>query len=133
MSKPTSRYEDEAWWRAELAGAKQTLRGENDIHVGCYKMQKFKDGPWVPVLVWRSSPVDDDGELIDDEFLCCMVAGKSVTTRTMEDRWIWFCQKPVTYLEYKVMIDGPTNPEPGKPDPQPTEQPISLADADPVF
>lgn len=129
MTLPTDRYEDEAWHRAALAGEKPPVH-DGDPEVGWYKYRKFKGGPWIAVVVWRSGPVDEEtGDLVGDEQIYAVADGKPVDPR---DKWTWFCQYPITPKEYQALTDGPEIVEP-KGDTRPEIQPKSLADADPVF
>lgn len=141
MSKPTDPWEDQSWWRAALAGEKPPVH-ESDPHPGWYKFRRtkhkfhsgIKDDPWTPVVVWRTGPTDEEGELTDDEKLFCKIGNKIVDDKMFMYRWTWFCQTPITPEEYQKLIAGPalTDPE----DPGPTSHPEpkqSLADADFVF
>lgn len=122
MSLPTNPYEDQAWWRAAMAGEKPSLE-QGDAHVGWYKQRKHKDGPWVPVVVWRDSPVDDDGDLIDDETLVCKIDGALISGDDLDERFTWFCLYPIAPKDYTAMINGTETPETA----------TTLAEAKPVF
>lgn len=122
MSRPTDKYEDQAWWRAAIAGEKPSLV-MNDVHVGWYKQRKFKGGPWIPVVVWRDGPVDEGGELVDDEKIFCKIDGALVDRATLDDRFIWFCLYPIAPEDYAAMVNGTETPETA----------TTLAEAKPVF
>jgi hypothetical protein len=86
-----SAHSDYAYWTNALAG---TLGPVSDGHPECgfYRRRQFKDGPFVPVAIWKQ-----DGEFI------ALVDGK---TADAADIWTWVCDKPITEAEYHKVMAG---------------------------
>jgi hypothetical protein len=68
-------------WRDALAGNDVALHADIP-HPGYYKMRQGKDGPWLPVAIWRK-----------DWLLVCRVAGDM---RDPLDVWTWAAKNPVS-------------------------------------
>src|SRR5690606_8591129 len=71
-----------------------TLGPVSDGHPECgfYRRRLFKDGPFVPVAIWKQ-----DGEFV------ALVDGKSADA---SDIWTWVCDKPITEAEYHKVMAG---------------------------
>mgnify|MGYP001266213846 CR=1 FL=1 len=84
-------HPDYAYWANALAG---TLGPVSDGHPECgfYRRRLFKDGPFVPVAIWKR-----DGEFV------ALVDGK---TADASDIWTWVCDKPITEAEYRKVMAG---------------------------
>lgn len=91
-------HPDYAYWSEALKG---NLGSVSDGHpqAGFYRRKLFKEGPFVPVAIWRH-----DGNMV------ALVDGKSADA---SDLWTWVCDKPITEAEYhKVMGGGGWSDEP---------------------
>src|SRR5690606_7878493 len=65
---------------------------DGDPQCGFYRRRLFKDGPFVPVAIWKQ-----DGEFV------AVVDGK---TADAADIWTWVCDKPITEAEYRKVMAG---------------------------
>lgn len=93
-------HPDYVYWSNALAGNLGPI-SDGDPQCGFYRRRLFKDGPFVPVAIWK-----------DGEALIALVDGKPVGA---EDLWTWVCDKPITESEYhKVMGGGDWSDEPRK-------------------
>ena len=89
-----------AWWRAAIAG-KPGIVEEAKPESGYYKMRAGKDGPWLPVAIWRK-----DGEIV------CRI-GK--TMRDPVEVWTFVAKNPIAKEIAKVAFETgnwPDQPEP---------------------
>ena len=77
-------------WRDAIAGNEVALHADIP-HPGYYKMRKGKDGPWLPVAIWRK-----DGHLV------CRVAGDMVDPLAV---WTWCAKNPVAKDAAKQAFD----------------------------
>lgn len=84
-------HPDYQYWTNALAGNLGPI-SDGDPQCGFYRRRLFKDGPFVPVAIWK------DG----DEFIA-LVDGKAVDA---SDLWTWVCDKPITEAEYHKVIGG---------------------------
>lgn len=103
MRKPTEPGEDYGWWQDALDGKNPPLH-DGEPHVGWYRTKKHKGGPWIPVVIWRISPMDN-GELVDDESLQAL---KGTTNADPAAIWSWVCGYPITAEEYYKLLNGET-------------------------
>ena len=76
---------------------------DGDPQCGWYRSRLIKGGPPVPVAIWMHQPVDDDGELTDQEALKCTVLGKE---RDPFELWTWVCGDPISKNEYHFILDS---------------------------
>lgn len=97
------------WWNKalKLAGNCRELTrdqmrdlgvSEGDPQSGFYRTRKFKDGPLVPVAIWR----DGGGRLF------CLVDGKEVDA---EATWTFACRTPITEQTYHAIRAGEPWPD----------------------
>lgn len=85
-------HPDYAYWSNALAGTLGPV-SDGDAQCGFYRRRLFKDGPFVPVAIWRG----EDGDLV------ALVDGKAADAA---DIWTWVCDKPITEVEYRKVIAG---------------------------
>lgn len=85
-------HPDYAYWSNALAGTLGPV-SDGDTQCGFYRRRQFKDGPFVPVAIWRG----EDGNLV------ALVDGKAADAA---DIWTWVCDKPITEAEYRKVIAG---------------------------
>ena len=81
------------WHTAALADP-DISRHEGDPQPGWYKMRRVAKGPWVPVHIWIKQTIEN-GELADDESLCCQVDGLDKNPVP-----IWTHLKPISEREF---------------------------------
>lgn len=84
-------HPDYVYWNNALAGTLGPVH-DGDPQCGFYRRRLFKDGPFVPVAIWRQ-----DGEFI------AVVDGKEADAA---DIWTWVCDKPITEAEYHKVMGG---------------------------
>lgn len=84
-------HPDYVYWTNALAGTLGPVH-DGDPQCGFYRRRLFKEGPFVPVAIWRG----DDG-------MIALVDGKSVDA---SDLWTWVCDKPITEAEYHKVMAG---------------------------
>lgn len=84
-------HPDYAYWSNALAGTLGPV-SDGDPQCGFYRRRLFKDGPFVPVAIWKQ-----DGEFV------ALVDGKAADAA---DIWTWVCDKPITEVEYRKVIGG---------------------------
>lgn len=84
-------HPDYVYWTNALAGTLGPVH-DGDPQCGFYRRRLFKEGPFVPVAIWRG----DDG-------MIALVDGKSVDA---SDLWTWVCDKPITEAEYHKVMGG---------------------------
>lgn len=85
-------HPDYAYWTNALAGTLGPV-SDGDPQCGFYRRRLFKDGPFVPVAIWRG----EDGAFV------ALVDGK---TAYAADIWTWVCDKPITEAEYHKVMAG---------------------------
>lgn len=85
-------HPDYAYWPNALAGTLGPV-SDGDAQCGFYRRRLFKDGPFVPVAIWRG----EDGDLV------ALVDGKPADAA---DIWTWVCDKPILEAEYRKVIAG---------------------------
>src|SRR5690606_42080715 len=85
-------HPDYAYWTNALAGTLGPV-SDGDAQCGFYRRRLFKDGPFVPVAIWRG----EDGRLV------ALGDGKAADAA---DIWTWVCDTPITEVEYRKGIDG---------------------------
>jgi len=100
MSKPTPHAALYAWHTEALKGVfgEVGIRIGEDPQCGWFKRKLVKDGPFVPARIWVYQPVDDEGDLCDDEAMQCEVDGKFADP---EEAWSWLCGNPISEAEFK--------------------------------
>ncbi len=82
------------------------MRGDNpDRHdgwpeCGWYKMQRVKNGPWLPVEIWCDQKIDEHGLLIDDEVIRARVWGEEEDAAE-----IWTYLKPISRKEFENLTE----------------------------
>lgn len=84
------------WWREALAGNVGDIH-ESEPRSGYFKMREGKNGPWLPVAIWRGG----DGNLI------CRVGSD---TRDANDVWTWCAKNPVEKSAAKHAFETGTWP-----------------------
>ncbi|WP_169194970.1 hypothetical protein [Devosia sp. MC1541] len=84
-------HPDYAYWSNALAGNLGPI-SDGDPQCGFYRRRLFKDGPFVPVAIWKQ-----DGAFV------ALVDGKSADAA---DIWTWVCDKPITEAEYRKVTGG---------------------------
>lgn len=84
-------HPDYVYWANALAGTLGPVH-DGDPQCGFYRRRLFKDGPFVPVAIWKQ-----DGEFV------AVVDGK---TADAADIWTWVCDKPITEAEYHKVMNG---------------------------
>lgn len=84
-------HPDYKYWTDALAGTLGPVH-DGDPQCGFYRRRLFKDGPFVPVAIWRG----DDG-------MIALVDGKAADAA---DIWTWVCDKPITEAEYRKVVAG---------------------------
>lgn len=89
------------WWRASIAGFHPPA-SPSDPQVGYFKRKLVRGGPWVPAAIFWAGPRDDDGNLIGDEKLVCIVNG---VARDPVDEWTYLLGQPITEEEYRYLCD----------------------------
>ena len=82
-------------WRDALAGKEAALHADLP-NPGYYKLRNGKDGPWLPVAIWRK-----DGSLV------CRVACEM---RDPLDVWTWAAKNPVSKDDAKHAFENGTWP-----------------------
>lgn len=82
---------DYTYWTNALAGTLGPV-SDGDPQCGFYRRRLFKDGPFVPVAIWKQ-----DGAFV------ALVDGKSADA---SDIWTWVCDKPITEAEYRKVMAG---------------------------
>jgi hypothetical protein len=111
MRRPTPRTESERWWREDLAGNSPALTTTPEA--GWYKIKKKKGGPWLALVIWLHSPVDEDGFLTGPEELYAKLGGEF-----LGDPEKWWTSSSLTSIsveEYNFMLnEGPIH-DPEKP------------------
>jgi hypothetical protein len=85
-------HPDYAYWSEALKGNLGPVH-DGDPQAGFYRRRLFKDGPFVPVAIWRH-----DGKMV------ALVDGKNFADAS--DLWTWVCDKPITEAEYRKVIGG---------------------------
>lgn len=88
----TKVHPDYAYWTNALAGTLGPV-SDGDPQCGFYRRRLFKDGPFVPVAIWRG----EGGEFV------ALVDGKPADA---SDIWTWVCDKPITEPEYRKVSAG---------------------------
>ncbi|AVX04292.1 hypothetical protein MXMO3_01767 [Maritalea myrionectae] len=83
--------QDWTYWQKALAGDKPPVH-EGDPQSGFYRRRLKKNGPFVPVAIWRDG--DDWVALVD---------GKPADAMYL---WTWVCDKPITKAEYDRVSNG---------------------------
>ena len=81
---------DYEFWRAALRGQKQPVQ-ESNPQCGFYKRRLAKDGPWLPIAVWRNK---------DDQIVCCF-EGRLVDPL---QHWTFAAKYPVSEMAYRHYI-----------------------------
>ena len=81
---------DYQFWRAALRGEKQPVQ-ETNPQCGFYKRRPAKDGPWLPIAIWRNK---------DDQIVCCF-EGKLVDPIK---HWTFAAKHPVREASYRHHI-----------------------------
>lgn len=103
MRQPSDQEELWHWWRTALAGEPRSFH-EAHPQCGLYRTRDRigyrQYGPWLPVKIWVESPVDSDGNLVDDEQ---MLATRDGVYIEPEDVWVWCCQHPVSEIEFDAL------------------------------
>ena len=86
---------DYAWWGDALAG---NIGPIHDGHAQCgfYRKRKYKNGPWVPVAIWR----DESGQL---EGLC---DGDDLNADQVAEIWTWICTEPISEETYRAVAEN---------------------------
>lgn len=82
--------DDFQFWRDALAG-KPVVIEESSPQPGYYKIREGRDGPWVPVAIWRH-----EGELV------CRVGNER---RDPMQVWLWAAKHPVAKDAAKTAFD----------------------------
>ncbi|WIY54113.1 hypothetical protein O9Z70_06225 [Devosia sp. YIM 151766] len=84
-------HPDYVYWINALAGTLGPVH-DGDPQCGFYRRRLFKDGPFVPVAIWKQ-----EGEFI------AVVDGKAADAAGI---WTWVCDKPITEAEYHKVMAG---------------------------
>lgn len=84
-------HPDYAYWSNALLGTLGPV-SDGDPQCGFYRRRLFKDGPFVPVAIWKQ-----DGAFV------ALVDGK---TADAAEIWTWVCDKPITEAEYHKVMGG---------------------------
>lgn len=84
-------HPDYAYWSNALLGTLGPV-SDGDPQCGFYRRRLFKDGPFVPVAIWKA-----EGALV------ALVDGK---TADASEIWTWVCDKPITEAEYHKVMGG---------------------------
>lgn len=103
MREPTNPVEDYQWWRDTLDGKRPPLDDYEEPRVGWYKRRLYRNGPWVPVVIWRVSPTENE-ELTSDETLHALQRGAPIDPYEV---WTWVQSKPISVEEYNKMMGNP--------------------------
>jgi hypothetical protein len=102
IRRPTSHEQQYRWHSEMLKGALgDVVETVNDQpECGWFKRRLVKGGPFVPAKIWLVQFVDDDGELLQDEFLQCEVNGQYAEP---DDAWPWLCGNPISEAEFDYL------------------------------
>ncbi|GGF24614.1 hypothetical protein GCM10011321_15030 [Youhaiella tibetensis] len=85
-------HPDYAYWAAALEGTFGPVH-DGDAQCGFYRRRLYKDGPFVPVAIWRG----EDGKLV------ALVDQRAADAA---DIWTWVCDKPITEAQYRAVVAG---------------------------
>jgi hypothetical protein len=114
MTKPSDLQPFFEFWRLSLKGERPPLHSDQEPQPGFYRVRNKRAKTWYPVAFWLEQPVDDNGELSDDERIVAKV-GRRVLRDEVEIEFLWYkaCQNPVSYeaythaLQYNAWADDP--------------------------
>jgi len=87
-------------WHKDFMRGLNPDRSDGHPECGWYRMQKTKNGPWVPVKIWCEQITDENGCLEQPERLRADVFGED---EDAEKIWTWLT--PVSRTEYKELWD----------------------------
>lgn len=99
IRQPTPIMKLLAWHRSYMRGD-NPLRHDGYPECGWYRMQRVKNGPWVPVEIWCDREVDQHGELTCDEILRADAFGEELDA---EEIWTWL--KPISKQEFEQLVE----------------------------
>lgn len=117
-------------WEKLLAGERPAIVVDRP-QPGYYKRRLVKGGPWVAVRIWIEEERDEDGELLCDQKLLCLVDGKEADAY---EQWPWVAGRAIPEHEYRFMVDDAAwcrKFAPDDPKANPTK-PINLRTTTPV-
>lgn len=103
---PTPRADLYAWHAQALilVGKFGSLRDAgleidpNSPQCGWYKRRMIRGGPHVAAEIWMEQPVDEGGQLIGDERLCCEIDGKPADP---VDQWTFLAGRPISEKDFR--------------------------------
>lgn len=99
MNEPTPIMRLLRWHRAFMRGDNPD-RHDGWPECGWYKMQRVKNGPWLPVEIWCDQKIDEHGLLIDDEVIRARVWGEEEDAAE-----IWTYLKPISRKEFENLTE----------------------------
>lgn len=97
MREPSDLFTAFAFWRDALDGKRPTITHEPQC--GFFQRRFVRGGVWVPVAIWLDQKIED-GELVDDEIMLCLVNGK---WEDPEEVWTHCAGNPITESEYRFL------------------------------
>lgn len=104
MRQPTPDNAARAWYLSWLAGEEPAIH-EGQPQPGYYKGRKWRQGPWLPVLIWLDQVCDESGELAEPETLRCLFGGED-----KDPAEVWTFIRPVTPDEYRDLCEPRPTP-----------------------
>lgn len=82
------------WHRAAMRG-ENPPRHDGTPQCGWYRMRMVKGGPWVPVSIYVTQEIDENGVLASDELLSASAFGESV-----DPRRVWSHLAPISKADF---------------------------------
>lgn len=97
---------------------------EGSPKCGFYKKRKYKNGPWLPIAIWKQQEVNEVGKAQEEEYFVAMCDGQEV-----DPVEIWSWCKPITEAAFNHLTD----PQPDAPIETLIEAGIDLNEAESIF
>ncbi len=118
------------FWSEALAGKAPTIN--DDPQPGYYKRKMVKGGPWVGVRIWLEQEIGEDGDLLSEPRMKCMVGDDAADAG---DQWLWVCTSPISAADYDYLTDTQryaTHRDPSMPEARPRES-VDLNRLEPIL
>ena len=102
--------------------------------VGIWRVRLVKKGPFVPVKIWDEAERGEDGDLLEDEKLVCVINGERQDPTVWAERLNLYGQ-PIDEAEFQHLSNVSAWAKEWAPDaPEATpEQPIDHLRSKPIF
>lgn len=98
MREPVAIGQALTWWRAAIAHYPDTVPA--DPQPGYYKTRLAKAAIMVPARIWLVQDVGEDGELLDDVGIVCLINGEPADAFHW---WPYLAGRPITYQEFRYL------------------------------